>query len=155
MVRSTDGISFGHFDIFYMLLSTTGANQLDYQSYDSYIFRYYNKKMSRITWSRFNFSQPGGWFNIKMASNQYRKSHCGDKTILRPSYLHNRISYTGKMASLYWIGALIILRASPRHWSQSKMGYAPCKRPTLITSIRMVGTGYYGMLLGTAFRQCL
>ena len=44
MVRSTDGISFGDFDIFYMLLSTTGANQLDYQSYDSYIFRYDNKK---------------------------------------------------------------------------------------------------------------
>ena len=41
-----------------------------------------------------------------MLSYQYRKSHSGDKTILRPSYLHNGISYTGKMASLYWIGAL-------------------------------------------------
>ena len=49
---------------------------------------------------------PGPWFNIKMSSYQYRKSHCGDKTILRPSYLHNGISYTGKMSSLYWIGAL-------------------------------------------------
>ena len=47
----------------------------------------------------------GPWFNIKMSSYQYRKSHCGDKTILRPSYLHNGISYTGKMSSLYWIGA--------------------------------------------------
>ena len=46
---------------------------------------------------------PGGWFNIKMPSYQYRKSHCGDKTILRPSYLHNGISYTGKITSLYWI----------------------------------------------------
>ena len=46
---------------------------------------------------------PGGWFNIKTTSYQYRKSHCGDKTILRPSYLHNGISYTGKMTSLYWI----------------------------------------------------
>ena len=45
-------------------------------------------------------------FNIKMTSYQYRKSHCGDKTILRPSYLHNGISYTGKTTSLYWIGAL-------------------------------------------------
>ena len=35
----------------------------------------------------------------------YRKSHCGDKMILRPSYLHNGISYTYKMTSLYWIGA--------------------------------------------------
>ena len=45
----------------------------------------------------------GPWFNMKMSSYQYRKSHCGDKTILRPSYLHNGISYTGKMTSLYWI----------------------------------------------------
>ena len=52
-------------------------------------------------------STPGPWFNIKMSSYQYRKSHCGDKTILRPSYLHNGISYTGKMTSLYWIGALV------------------------------------------------
>ena len=34
-------------------------------------------------------------------SYQYRKPHCGDKTILRPSYLHNGISYAGKTASLY------------------------------------------------------
>ena len=57
---------------------------------------------------------PGPWFYIKMSSYQYRKSHCGDKTILRPSYLHNGISYTGMMISLYWIKALIIL--SMRHW---------------------------------------
>ena len=43
-------------------------------------------------------------FNIKMTSYQYRKSHWGEKTILRPSYLHNGISYTGKTISLYWIG---------------------------------------------------
>ena len=49
----------------------------------------------------------GPWFNIKMSSYQYRKSHCGDKTVVRSSYLHNGISYTGKMSSLYWIGALI------------------------------------------------
>ena len=49
----------------------------------------------------------GGWFNIKMTSYQYRKSHCGDKTILQPSYFHNGISYTGKTTSLYWIRALI------------------------------------------------
>ena len=49
---------------------------------------------------------PGAWFNIKMLSYQYRKSHCGDKTVVRSSYLHNVISYTGKMTSLYWIRAL-------------------------------------------------
>ena len=48
----------------------------------------------------------GPWFNIKMLSYQYRKSHCGDKTVVRSSYLHNGISYTGKITSLYWIGAL-------------------------------------------------
>ena len=49
---------------------------------------------------------PGGWINIKMPSYQYRKSHCEDKMILRPSYLHNGTSYTGNMISLYSIGAL-------------------------------------------------
>ena len=49
---------------------------------------------------------PGPWFNIKMSSCQCRKSHCGDKTVVRSSYLYNGISYTGKMSSLYWIGAL-------------------------------------------------
>ena len=44
--------------------------------------------------------------NIKMPPYQYKKSHCGDKTILHPSYLHNEISYTGKMTSVYWIRAL-------------------------------------------------
>ena len=43
-----------------------------------------------------------------MTSYQYRKSHCGDKTIVRSSYLHNWISYTGKMTSLFWIRALEI-----------------------------------------------
>ena len=55
--------------------------------------------------NHFHFVRPGPWFNIKIPSCQYRKSRCGDKTILRPSYLHNGISYTGKMTSLYWIGA--------------------------------------------------
>ena len=49
----------------------------------------------------------GPWFNIKMSSYQCRKSHRGDKTIIGSSYLHNGISYTGKMSSLYWISALV------------------------------------------------
>ena len=48
------------------------------------------------------------WFNIKMSSYQYKKPHCEDKTILRPSYLHNGISYTGKMSLLYWIMAQLL-----------------------------------------------
>ena len=43
-----------------------------------------------------------------MISYRYRKSRCWDKTIVRSSYLHNGISYTGKMASLYWIRALAL-----------------------------------------------
>ena len=46
---------------------------------------------------------PGPWFYIKMSSYQYRKSHCGDKTVVRLSYRHKGISYTGKMTSFYWI----------------------------------------------------
>ena len=49
----------------------------------------------------------GRRFNIKMSSYQYRKSHCGDKTISWPSYLHNGISYTGKTSSVYWIRAQV------------------------------------------------
>ena len=51
-------------------------------------------------------TSPGPWFDIKISTYQYRKSHCGDKTVVRSSYLHHWISYTGKMSSLYWTGAL-------------------------------------------------
>ena len=50
----------------------------------------------------------GPRFNIKMSSYQYRKSHCGDKTVVRSSYLHNGISYTGKMASLHSISPRLL-----------------------------------------------
>ena len=42
-----------------------------------------------------------------MSSYQYRKSHRWDKTVVRSSYLHNGIFYTGKMSSLYWTRALV------------------------------------------------
>ena len=41
------------------------------------------------------YRTPEPWFNIKMLPYQYRKSHCGDKTILWSSYLHSGISYIG------------------------------------------------------------
>ena len=44
---------------------------------------------------------PGPWFSIKMSSYQYRKSHCGDKTILRPSYLLYGISYILERCNLF------------------------------------------------------
>ena len=77
-------------------------------------------------------SPTGSWFNIKM-SYQHRKSHCGDKTILRPSYLHNGISYTGKMTSLYWIRAHNLSSPHPRYPSCSLPLLAP-SHPTLATT---------------------
>ena len=50
---------------------------------------------------------PGPRFNIKMSSYQNRKFHCGDKTVVTSSYLHNGIFYTCKI-SLYWIGGLMV-----------------------------------------------
>ena len=61
-----------------------------------------------------------------MSSYQYRKSHCGDKTVVRSSYLHNWISYTGKMASLYWIRALIMHRYEWPISSVCHFFLAPC-----------------------------
>ena len=52
-----------------------------------------------------NEQHSGPPFKMKMAFYQCRNSHYGDKTIWRPSYLHNGISYTGK-TSLCWIRAL-------------------------------------------------
>ena len=69
---------------------------------------------------------PGPRFNIKMSSYQYRKSHCGDKTVVRSSYLHNGISFTGKMASLYWFSPLVTT-----------------SRGTAITMVRLWGKGSY------------
>ena len=51
-----------------------------------------------------------------MLSYQYRKSHYRDKTILRPSYLHNGISYTGKMTSLYLIRAQVLWHHTSPIW---------------------------------------
>ena len=62
-------------------------------------------KQSWRVWVRLTLVTPEtvSWFNIKISSYQYRESHCGDKTVVRSSYLHNGISYTGEISSLYWI----------------------------------------------------
>ena len=61
------------------------------------------QNMKQRSW--YVWVKPGPRFNIKMMSYQYSKSHCGDKTVVRSSYLHNGISYIGKISSLYWFGA--------------------------------------------------
>ena len=44
-----------------------------------------------------------------MSSYRYRESQCGDRTVPRSSYLHNGTSYTGKMVSLSWIRAQVVI----------------------------------------------
>ena len=53
----------------------------------------------------------GPRLNIKISSYCYRTSHCGDKTVVRSSYLHNRISYTGK---------IFILNQPPDWWMKEQ-----------------------------------
>ena len=52
----------------------------------------------------------GPWFNIKMSSYQYRKSHCGDKTILRPSYVHNIL-----------VGWCLYIESGPWFWHHNRL----------------------------------
>ena len=49
----------------------------------------------------------GSWFNKKCPLTSKGNPHFGDKTVLRPSYLHNEISFTGKTSSLYSIRAQV------------------------------------------------
>ena len=65
--------------------------------------------------------ESGPRFNIKMSSYPLRKSHCGDQTVVRSSYLHNGISYTGKMSSLYWIRAQMLPSVSQTSVIQLKI----------------------------------
>ena len=60
----------------------------------------------------FYASNAGPWYGMKMSYYGYRKYHCGDKTVLLSSYLHNEISYIGKTKYLYWITALNALFCS-------------------------------------------
>ena len=43
------------------------------------------------------------WFKIKMSSCQYRKSHYGDKTVVRSSYFHNGNWYTSSKTPFFHI----------------------------------------------------
>ena len=78
--------------------------------------------------------RPGGWFNMKMSSYPNRKSHCGDKTISQPSYLHNGFSNTGKTTSLYWIRALaymakLVMSVPDEVTCQAAMPLVFCNQP--------------------------
>ena len=81
-------------------------------SLEDFILKEYNlpfgKAVAHATYYR--RTQPGPCINIKMLSYRYTIGNpivpqCGDKTVVRSSYLHNGSSYTGKTTSLYWIRA--------------------------------------------------
>ena len=86
------------------------------------------------------FRKSGPWFSIKMPSYQYRNSHRGDKTVVRSSYLHYGISYTGKMASFYWIRTLICKNASFVD-KYSKVTYA-CLASFILSAYSVVSANY-------------
>ena len=88
----------------------------------------------------------GAWINIKKTSCQYRKSHCGDKTILRPSYLHNGISYTGKTASLYWFRALVLVALSNMVPSSCPVRRIPRQDPLHTTGWESLTNGWYTII---------
>ena len=69
----------------------------------------------RLTQSTGSGDVNEGLVQYKYAILPYRKFHCGDETILRPSYFHNGIAYTGKMTFLYWIRALKSLGANDQY----------------------------------------
>ena len=71
-------------------------------------------------------------FNIKMSSYRYRKSHYGDKTVVRSSYLHNGISYTGKTVSLYWIRVQV--SQNENDWNKNKNHILASQAPILLVA---------------------
>ena len=93
-------------------------------------------------------------FNLKVLFYQYKKSHYGNKTIYRPSYLRNVIPYTGKTVSWYWIGGLIAMYFQQKHalniilWCSERVLMTDMRtdRRTehLIISLSLVNRGYYG-----------
>ena len=97
--------------------------------------------------------RPGPWFNIKM-SYQYRKYHCGDKTVIRSSYLHNGISYTGKMTSLYWIGAQYTIQAELDCQRQLAGSTAPHMWRIKNTSYYSAKNSHEGFVIDTAKHGC-
>ena len=91
----------------------------------------------------------GPWFNINMPSYQYRKSHCGDETILRPSYLHSGISCISKTTFLYWIGPqlayiVVFMCLLPIAWTILQRYH---------TTICVIGHVALAVITGTAIRM--
>ena len=69
---------------------------------------------------------------IDIASYQYRNSHCGDTMIWWLSYLHNGISYPGKVTSLYRNGLKIYLYIQNPMQIMVPIEYSNCSQGELI-----------------------
>ena len=134
-------------------------NHLCYTPHQRRVQRIQVKDRSRYISKRFKTTAytPGPWINTNMAFYQNRKSHCGDKTVERASYLHNGISFTGKM-SLYWIGVLVVIAAATvSAWS----GYATYDiihyiiNASIYHAIYPVEVNYFGCLRQLSDWWCL
>ena len=77
----------------------------------------------------------GPWFNIKMSSYQHRKFNCGDEAVVKLSYHHKGISYTGNTTSLYWnrtLDTLSMLEFN-NYGSNNNNQHLPGHKPTHMT----------------------
>ena len=130
---------------------------------------------------RFTLDNPGPWLNIKMPSYQWRKSHCGCKTVVRSCCLHKGVSYISKMASLFesppghnqrtanrngqchcWILRYVAFWHEFQirtftHWSMWLVGLRLWLQPsasTEISDVAMFACGYLPLKLFRFSRQC-
>ena len=68
---------------------------------------------------------PGPHLNIKMVVFRYGDFHYQDRTVVRPSYLWNGNSYTGKMPSLYWDNSQVLHACSNSRRHQGHRHMSP------------------------------
>ena len=91
----------------------------------------------------------GPRFNIKVSSYQYRKSHCGDTTVLRTSYLHNCISYIAKMSSFHWIGAQYYTKFYSRRTTDDSIDYYSQKSQMVVKCNTRYSCTHFGEAQGS------
>ena len=114
-----------HTATWYILSSETSANlKCVSQRRDCYFVSntaIYSRSIQTYVHNHGNCHTLGSKLNTKK-SYQYRSSHCGDKTILRSSYLHNGHSYTDRTPfCCNWP-----LVTTKKHW-QIKVFFTPCR----------------------------
>ena len=107
-VEQTDDLLVIWEDMMFMWCQCHGASMCNSYPCSSGLHHWYQGDNISISLSSHYCARwPGPSFNIKMSSYHYKKSHCGNKTAIRSSYLHNGISYADKISSLYKIWTLV------------------------------------------------